>query len=297
MNQRPICDYENSDYQQTFWETGTRRYEDLCEARAIRRLMPAGGRLLLELGAGAGRNTGRYVGFDRIVLLDYSRTQLQQARQHLGDSDRYLYAAADVYRIPFVSGLFGAATMIRTLHHLSDPPAALREIRRILSPDAFFLLEYANKRNLKSILRFLLRRQAWNPFSLESVEYLPLNFDFHPAAVRAWLAGSGFRIIDQATVSHFRISLLKRTVPARFLSFLDYLLGYTGKLWQLSPSVFVSMRTDENGTRDAAGFFQCPACGSADLPIAPASAPSLDCGNCGIRYPIRDGIYDFKDPL
>ncbi|MFN2299118.1 MAG: class I SAM-dependent methyltransferase [Anaerolineales bacterium] len=299
MIKRPICDYENSDYQKTFWEDGSREYEDLCEARVIRRLMPAaGGRLLLELGAGAGRNTARYAGYERIVLLDYSRTQLQQARERLGASNRFLFIAADIYSIPFVDGLFDGATMIRTLHHLSDPPAGLREIRRVLQPESFFLLEYANKRNLKAILRYLLRRQSWNPFSREAVEYLPLNFDFHPATVRTWLSGCGFRILVQATVSHFRIAVIKRTIPARVLSFLDYLLGFTGNIWQLSPSVFIKATSDSSGIKDNQGFFQCPYCRSRDFQENPLpSEGALDCLQCKRRYLIRNGVYDFKEPL
>src|SRR5512140_3757891 len=64
----PVCDYEGSDYQTRFWEKGGREYEDLCEAIALRRLLPKKGQLLLELGAGAGRNTPRYQGFERVVL-------------------------------------------------------------------------------------------------------------------------------------------------------------------------------------------------------------------------------------
>ncbi len=55
----PVCDYEGSDYQSSFWEQGDRRYEDQVEAIALRRLLPPGGKLLLEVGAGAGRNTPR----------------------------------------------------------------------------------------------------------------------------------------------------------------------------------------------------------------------------------------------
>jgi hypothetical protein len=66
----PICDYEGSDYQSVFWDRGYRTYEDRVEAVALRRLLPSGGELLLELGAGAGRNTPRYQGFERVVLLD-----------------------------------------------------------------------------------------------------------------------------------------------------------------------------------------------------------------------------------
>ena len=84
----PVCSYEGSDYQDSFWETGTRRYEDAVEAVALKRLLTQPGELMLELGAGAGRNTSRYADWQRVVLLDYSRTQLVQARQRLGDSQR-----------------------------------------------------------------------------------------------------------------------------------------------------------------------------------------------------------------
>jgi ubiquinone/menaquinone biosynthesis C-methylase UbiE len=260
--------------------------------------MPKQGRLLLELGAGAGRNTLRYTGFEKLVLLDYSLTQLQQAREKVGASDRYMYVAADVYNIPFVSGLFDTATMIRTLHHLSDPSAALHEVRRVLQPRAAFLLEYANKQNLKAILRYLLRRQSWSPYSPVSIEYLPMNFDFHPGSVRGWLKHNDFRIQTQATVSHFRVAWLKKIIPAQVLSFLDYLAGYTGNVWQLSPSVFVLSQADPIGNQEPTGFFQCPNCGNSDLKEERTKLEeSINCLACQKKFLIRDGIYDFKDPL
>ncbi len=136
-NTPPICDYEGSDYQTSFWEQGGRAYEDAAEEIALRRLLPPNGEFMLELGAGAGRNTPRYQNFSRIALVDYSRTQLFQARQRLGDSHRYLYVAADIYRLPFVDGLFDAATMIRTLHHMADPDLALAQTHRVMSPKDF----------------------------------------------------------------------------------------------------------------------------------------------------------------
>ena len=68
-----VCSYEGSDYQTSFWETGARRYEDAVEAIALKRLLREPGRLMLELGAGAGRNTPRYADWQRAVLVDYSR--------------------------------------------------------------------------------------------------------------------------------------------------------------------------------------------------------------------------------
>src|SRR5512133_120502 len=139
----PVCSYEGSDYQARFWDQGGRAYEDGAEAVALRRLLPASGARLLELGAGAGRNTPRYQGFEQVVLLDYSRTQLEQAQQRLGRSERYLYVAADIYRLPFAPGAFDAATMIRTLHHMADAPRALEQVRQSLLPGAVFILEFA----------------------------------------------------------------------------------------------------------------------------------------------------------
>jgi ubiquinone/menaquinone biosynthesis C-methylase UbiE len=291
----PVCDYEGSDYQATFWERGERLYEDRVEALALKRLLPNSGKLLLELGAGAGRNTPRYQGFERIVLLDYSVSQLQQAKERLGLNDRYLYVAADIYRLPFVDGLFDSATMIRTLHHMAQPDLALQQVRRTLEPGGIFILEYANKQNLKSILRYLVRRQTWNPFSLEPVEFVELNFDFHPRAIRNWLHENDFEIQRQLTVSHFRIGLLKRVLPLRLLVWMDGLAQWSGDLWQLTPSVFVRAAAAGASPAPAAGgFFRCPECGSANLD---EESNFLICRGCSLRWAIQDGIYNFRKPL
>jgi len=242
----PVCDYEGSDYQQRFWGAGEREYEDRVEAIAIRRLLPSGGGRLLEVGAGAGRNSARYRGYDRVVLLDYSQSQLAQARQRLGDGGRYQFVVADAYFPPFASGCADAATMIRTLHHMAEPARALAAIRRLMKPGAVFVLEYANKRNLKAILRWAIRRQGWSPFTADPVEFAALNFDFHPIAVVDWLKRAGFDVERQLTVSHFRLGLLKRLLPVRLLVWLDAAAQWTGALWQLSPSVFVRARVRQD---------------------------------------------------
>jgi ubiquinone/menaquinone biosynthesis C-methylase UbiE len=299
MTTPPVCDYEGSDYQTSFWEKGGREYEDRTEAIALRRLLPGSGHLLLELGAGAGRNTPRYRGFDRIVLLDYSRTQLEQAQQRLGKSEKYIYVAADVYRLPFVDGLFDAATMIRVLHHMADAPKALAQIKNVLGSGGVFILEFANKLNLKAIFRYLLGRQAWSPFTLESVEFVKLNFDFHPRAVRNWLKDLGFKIEKTLTLSHFRVGILKRIVPTGILVFLDSISQWTGEFWQLSPSVFMKAKM-QDGKKQAeipdkvSLFFKCPAC--AHSPLV-EKENDLECSNCKVKWGVTDGIYDFREPV
>ena len=298
-----ICDYENSDYQATFWDEGGRAYEDQAEAIALKHFLPSSGEWLLEVGAGAGRNTPRYAAFQRIVLLDYSLTQLQQAQARLGiDSradpfGRYIFVAANVYRLPFRPAAFDAATMIRVLHHLADPLLALKQIRAAMPGEGIFILEFANKQNLKAILRFFTGRQKWSPFERTPIEFAPLNYDFHPRAVRNWLAECGFAVRHVRTVSHFRMDYLKRRIPLSVLVWLDALLQPSGAILQLSPSIFVQAQA--SGRRDArprigsaADLFCCPACGRAYL--VERGRESLDCPACGAVWPVRGGIYDLR---
>lgn len=291
----PICDYEGSDYQKRFWDQGDRAYEDGAEAAALRRLLPSGGRLLLEVGVGAGRNTPRYIGFERLALLDYSLTQLQQAQRRLGRDPRYLYVAADVYRLPFAPGAFDAATMIRTFHHMARPQAALSSVGEVLARDASLILEYANKRNLKAILRYMIRAQRWSPFDRTPLEFAELNFNFHPESVRAWLVEAGFELERELAVSLFRLGLLKRLVPTKALAALDSALQPMGKWVLLSPSVFLRARAagpSDSSQIDA--FWRCPVCRSFRLEQNPEG---FHCLTCRRNWPLRDGIHDFRGQL
>jgi len=304
QNTPPICDYEGSDYQSSFWDNGGRQYEDRTEAIALQRLLPPKGRLMLDLGAGTGRNTPRYLNFDRVVLLDYSRTQLEQAQQRLGDLEKYFFVAADAYRLPFVDGLFDGATMIRVLHHIADVPRALLQVKNVMRPGGTFILEFANKLNLKAIFRYWLGKQTWSPFTLEPIEFAKLNFDFHPKAIRYWLDQQDFTIQETLTLSRFRVGWLKRIVPTSILVFFDSILQWTGMWWQLTPSVFIkalrgkphSIHGEETAPRFASlgAFFKCPDCGF--LPLEDRKT-YLECYGCGKKWEVRDGIYDFREPM
>jgi len=288
----PVCDYTNSDYQSSFWDSANRAYEDAAEAVALKRLLPVSGRQMLELGAGAGRNSPRYAGYQRIVLVDYSRTQLEQAQARLGSGGKYIFVAADIYKLPFVDGLFDGSTMIRALHHMADAPLALKQVRRVMQPGGVFILEYASKLNLKAIGRYLLGKQKWSPFSREPVEFAKLNFDFHPAAIRQWLKGLGFSLQRQLTVSHLRFPLFKRLIPLKLLVALDAAFSLTGDLWQLTPSVFVrSVIPGQPDGQKTTEFFQCPACSSSHQL---EHESGLKCRDCGREWPLENGIYDFR---
>jgi hypothetical protein len=192
--------------------------------------------------------------------------------------------------------------MIRTLHHMADPPQALGQVRNVLGSNGVFILEFANKQNLKSIFRYLLGRQNWSPFTLESVEFAKLNFDFHPKAIRKWLINLGFAIEKTLTISHFRIGLLKRIIPISILVFLDSLFQWTGAWWQLSPSVFVRAKVvEQDASRipphrqdNILSYFKCPDCDHS--PLIEKSG-YLECPNCKKKWGVKDGIYDFREAI
>jgi ubiquinone/menaquinone biosynthesis C-methylase UbiE len=288
-----ICDYEGSNYRTEFWEGKGRDYEDQVERIALRRLLPSSGRRLLEIGAGFGRLTEEYNGYQQVVLLDYSFSQLQYAQEHLGDEDRYLFVAADAYHLPFHPGVFDGATMIRVIHHLADAPTALEQVRRVLNPKGVFILEHANKRHFKSMLRYALNQQAWNPYSLEPVEFVELNFDYHPEYIQRELRAAGFQVEARLPVSFFRLDAFKNHLPTGLLTWMDSVLQLTGLLY--SPSIFVKNVAvgDTPDNVDSGLLFACPHCGSHLI----QEANTMVCPTESLRWAVRGGIYDFKAPL
>jgi hypothetical protein len=185
--------------------------------------------------------------------------------------------------------------MIRVIHHASDAPHLLRGINEVTSPGGAFVLEFASKRNLKAIARWLLRRQEWNPFEQTPYEFVELNFNFHPHWMRAQLKQAGFVIQEQRTVSHFRLGLLKRLVPTRHLAKLDSWAQPTGRWWQLSPSVIVKCHaTHATPAAEEGSFYRCPVCRHTSLR---EEQSALVCQGCHRAWPTHDGLYDFKEPL
>jgi len=289
----PIIDYEGSRYRTDFWEGRGREYEDLAERYALRRLLPPSGEVLIEAGAGFGRLADLYQGYRRVVLVDYSFSLLQEARQRWGDDPRFLFVAASLYDLPFTDHSAAALVMVRVMHHLHSPALALREIGRVLHTQGAFLLEYANKRHLKAILRYLAGRQAWSPFALPPYEFVRLNYDFHPAWMQAELRQAGFTVEQELAISHFRLPLFKRVASPQRLAALDALLSRPAAALKLSPSIMTRCRLSKP-EGSASGLFRCPACAGVHLLAGPRG---FTCADCAAQWPLIEGVYDFRLPV
>lgn len=238
MPRRPICDYEGVRYSTEFWGQG-REYEDKVERIALKRLLPSHSKALLDVGAGFGRLADLYAGAERVVLLDYSLSQLREARERLKGDERFSFVVADLYNLPFVEGVFDTIVMVRVIHHVVDVAQALSELHRVSEPGGHFILEYANKRHLKALLRYLAGRSPVSPFSPEPFEFAPLHFDFHPSYVEKHLRDAGFEPKGALSVSFFRLPWLKEHIPLKLLISLDALLQKPLAPFRLTPSVIL----------------------------------------------------------
>lgn len=310
----PVIDYEGSPYRTEFWEGQGRDYEDATDRLAIKRLMPSGGRRIAEIGAGFGRLSDICLGYQQIILFDYSRTLLQDAVARWGHDDRFIFVAGNIYRMALAADSIDTLLMIRVMHHLANVPRALAEIYRVMHPEGVGVLEYANKRNIKAIGRWLIGRQSWSPLDTEPIEFVELNYNFHPAWMWEQMTAAQLAVQRQLAVSHFRIPLFKRAIPAKALARADSWLYRAGGLYPVAPSVYVQVRPTKVHARqpvvtkpasarsgsppedDIAALFSCPTC-RGERTLGHQDTDLLVCSECDTRYARTGQIWDFKEPV
>lgn len=148
------------------------RFEAMIEDRVadFARSLPAGTRVL-DAGAGECRYA-REFSHCRYVAVDLA----------VGDADwdySRLDGVADLARLPFRDGSFGAAINIVVLEHVRDPGAVLGELSRVLAPGARLLLAAPQEwgvhqaphdyfRYTRSGLQWLLERAGFGDIEIEA---------------------------------------------------------------------------------------------------------------------------------
>jgi ubiquinone/menaquinone biosynthesis C-methylase UbiE/ribosomal protein S27E len=309
-------DYENYDYQE-FWEDNKRYYEDRSERMALRKLLKAEGtedKLIIDIGCGFGRLFDEYSGFSRIAMVDYSLNNLRNARMRVNKFlagagvriPKVIYIAADATRLPFRKGSADTILTVRVIHHLADPGKYFDEIDRILKAGGLYLLEFANKRNLKNIIKFLLGRMKSPPFSAIPLQVGDTIRNYHPKDIYSQLADRKIDIEKIISVSNYRAGFLKRLFGSRLLLLLESIYQSLFPCITLGPSVFIKGR-HQQGKKEpdadstvpsgnaALSYFMdiliCPGCGSQRLDFGDEK---ISCKDCGRAYVNQRSIIDFR---
>ncbi|MGY4707609.1 class I SAM-dependent methyltransferase [Candidatus Bipolaricaulota sp. J31] len=124
---------------------GVRRFAEFLKREGARRI--------LDLGCGAGRHVLFLAreGFE-VHGLDSSVEALRICRERLeAEGLPAALVQADMRKIPYPEGFFDAAIAIASLYHgtLADMRRAIAEVRRVLKPGGFALLEFKSKRSFR----------------------------------------------------------------------------------------------------------------------------------------------------
>jgi SAM-dependent methyltransferase len=97
-------------------------------------LLPPGS-TIADLGCGTGWLTARLAGYaERVIAVDNSPAMLKAARRRTEEMPNVELCRGDLAALPVEDGICDAALILLVLTYVDDPPAVLRETRRILKP-------------------------------------------------------------------------------------------------------------------------------------------------------------------
>ncbi|MBN2101113.1 methyltransferase domain-containing protein [Candidatus Dojkabacteria bacterium] len=312
MSSQDITYYDKYDYDYSqFWKD--RDYENFSETNVLKKILKnSTGNWILDVGGSYGRLTDLYYQkFHNCVLCDYSEKALEQAREDFkkrGIKNVNL-VAANVYNLPFKTATFDSALMVRVIHHLEDWDTAISEVSRILSSKALFVLEFANKHNIKAILRAILKFNfkyifSGEPSKIETSKSpegteatVPgIIYNYSPRHIRNLLVSHEINIKRSYCLSFLRIPFIKKFVPSVLLKvvekFFQVVLGWT----KITPSI-IYQSYKKNGLSqqhfsDVEDLLCCPKC-KGELDRKPSS---LLCSKCNISFNIKNKVYDLRYP-
>jgi ubiquinone/menaquinone biosynthesis C-methylase UbiE len=247
-SKKKVADQYDRGYDYTeYWNN--RDYEDAAERVAIRRLL-AGHHYsnAADIGGGFGRLCILLSDFaDHVTLAEPSLTQLEAAEKVLAGTDiDKVQTQADA--LAFTDGELDLVTMVRVMHHLSEPSTEFGEIARVVRPGGTAIIEVANLGHFKNRRKYA---KAGEPLPLEPVSIRTVVADqpdaiafvnHNIATVVAQLDAAGFDLIRKLSVSNLRSATLKRYLPTKVLLAIEKVVQRPLARYDFGPSMFLELR-------------------------------------------------------
>lgn len=240
-----VADYNGYDYKKIFWEDADRKYEDLADRMAIRKLLPKHIDNFVDIAGGYGRLADEYIPRAKsATVFDYSKSELAQAKELYGD--KLHTKAGDIYDLPFSDDSFDALMMVRATHHFKDMQAVSDQLYRILKPGGVAVVEVANKRTLPKMFRYWFKKSEINPFSHDVAHLKDLNSDgfynYHPKYIEKIFKQSGFKIEKVLSVSNFRSAKLKKIFGTKILTGMENVAQSALAPVRFAPSIYYKLK-------------------------------------------------------
>lgn len=203
------------DYSRHAAEYDRARADDVVDQEFwLRGLLEVGGILpgasILDLGAGTGRFAKLLSATNPVAALDASREMLRVAQ----GKGSFASVQGDAHQLPFKADAFDVTVMVMVLHHLADPPAALREVARV-SRRAVVVTSDMSTRRLG-----IIEEAFPSLLDIDRRRFPPI------ASVVASLRAAGFRDVRQEARAYSRsFTVLEQLdrVRRRYLSTFDLL--------------------------------------------------------------------------
>lgn len=242
--QKNFYDDPGFDYQE-YWQN--REYENRTEQIAIKKLLDLipnkKNKSLIDIGAGFGRLCPLYSPlFKKCLLVEPSGKGLEQAKEFCSSFKNITYQQAFIEHLPIPDNSFDVALIIRVSHHLSDIQEMIKEIKRILKPGGFAIMEYANKIHFKNLLEAFFHLDwefftSHQPVSLRSSNRRAYFYNYHPNQIRTLAFSQGFTILKRYSVSNFRNPFLKKVLPLSVMLFLEKTFEPLATWLRFGPSI------------------------------------------------------------
>lgn len=217
-NYRQMWEDVGSDAGQGYWEIKFRPTYRIGLTNYLREffiykfLAPAKSDKLLDIGCASGRQIfkiadqiaegqGVDIAASFIARADEFKEKKQLKHVH--------FQVSEIESLPFPSAYFNKIICAEVLEHVADKDAALKEIKRVLSPGGALIVSVPNLNADGTwwgrVLRFLRVRRF---VSLEHFSQAELKKhgdshvrEFTPQSLREWLERSGFKVEELTTVS------------------------------------------------------------------------------------------------
>ncbi|MBP5205044.1 class I SAM-dependent methyltransferase [Candidatus Saccharibacteria bacterium] len=239
-----ISDYNGYDNKKIFWEDADRKYEDMADRMAIRKLLPKDMRKFVDIAGGYGRLADEYIPRAKdATLFDYSQTELDQAKEQYGK--KLHTVQGDIYNLPFKDGEFSTLLMVRATHHFKDMDKVLAELYRILEPGGIAVIEVANKKTLPRMMRYWRGKTDISPFDHSVANLADVDkdgfYNYHPRYMENLFRKTGFKIGKVLSVSNFRSAKMKKVFGNKNLIRMEKVAQKTLAPVRFAPSIYYKL--------------------------------------------------------